>query len=235
MPQIAAPVQTLVSSSLHKLPHLHNLKLAHPVNSTEKFQISLLIGVDYYWEIVGKHIVRSTGPPAMESKLGYLLSRPLPIQSEHPITHSYTTLAVNFEFSDYAENPSSMIPTLLEHEFNALSQEPFMEAYQRDHISWDKDGYYVVRFPWRPNHPPLPSNKAICEWQTRTLARKLGRQPAMLNLYGNIISEQEQHQFIECAPIEIERPTTGVHYIPHHPVCKNSSTTPVRIVYNCSC
>jgi len=235
VPQIAAPVQNLVSSSLHKLPHLHNLKLAHPVNSTEKFQISLLIGVDYYWEIVGNHIVRGTGPTAMESKLGYLLSGPLPVQSEHPITHSYTTLAVNFEFSDHAENPSSMIPTLLEHEFKAVSQEPFMETYQRDHISRDKDGYYVVRFPWRPNHPPLPSNKAICERQTRTLARKLARQPAMLNLYGNIISEQEKRQFIECAPIEIERPTTGVHYIPHHPVYKNSSTTSVRIVYNCSC
>lgn len=27
----------------------------------------------------------------------------------------------------------------------------------------------------------------------------------------------------------------GVQYIPHHPVRKNSPTTPVRIVYNCSC
>ena len=29
--------------------------------------------------------------------------------------------------------------------------------------------------------------------------------------------------------------TKGVHYIPHHPVQKNSPTTPIRIVYNCSC
>ena len=26
-----------------------------------------------------------------------------------------------------------------------------------------------------------------------------------------------------------------LHYIPHHPVRKASSTTPIRIVYNCSC
>jgi len=29
--------------------------------------------------------------------------------------------------------------------------------------------------------------------------------------------------------------TIGTHYIPHHPVYKNSSTTPICIVYNCSC
>jgi len=57
----------------------------------------------------------------------------------------------------------------------------------------------------------------------------------MLHLYGNIISEQQQRQFIECVPTETDQPTTGVHYIPHHPVYKNSATTPVRIVYNCSC
>ena len=26
-----------------------------------------------------------------------------------------------------------------------------------------------------------------------------------------------------------------MHYIPHHPVRKESSTTPIRIVYDCSC
>jgi len=84
---------------------------AHPVNSTEKFQISLLIGVDYYWEIAGNHIVRGTGPTAMESKLGYLLSGPLPIKSEQQVAHSYTTLAANFKFSDHLEDPNSYLVT----------------------------------------------------------------------------------------------------------------------------
>jgi len=57
----------------------------------------------------------------------------------------------------------------------------------------------------------------------------------VLHFYGNVTSEQQQRQFIEHAPTETDRPTTGVHYIPHHPVYKNSATTPVRIVYNYSC
>jgi len=110
-----------------------------------------------------------------------------------------------------------------------------MAVYQWDHISRDKDGHYIVRFLWRPNHPFLLSYHMICDRQTRALARKLAHQPDLLQLYGNIIAEQEQRDFIEHAQIPQNSPLTGVHYIPHHPVYKNSSTTPVWIVYNCSC
>jgi len=50
--------------------------------------------------------------------------------------------------------------------------------------------------PWRPNQPILPSNHTCCKCQMQTLARKLGRQPTLLKLNGNIIAEQEQRQFI---------------------------------------
>ena len=38
----------------------------------------ILIGADYYWKFVQDTIVRGGGPIAQESKLGYLLSGPLP-------------------------------------------------------------------------------------------------------------------------------------------------------------
>ncbi|XP_063446632.1 uncharacterized protein LOC134726161 [Mytilus trossulus] len=56
----------------------------------------------------------------------------------------------------------------------------------------------------------------------------------MFKIYGNIINDQENRDFIE----KVETPdetTNRVHYIPHHPVKKDSSTTPIRIVYDCSC
>ena len=43
----------------------------------ENFEISLLIGADFYWDLVGDHIIRGDGPTAMSSKLGYLLSGPV--------------------------------------------------------------------------------------------------------------------------------------------------------------
>ena len=76
-PNIAAPIQNL-QRDVSILSHLRNLKLAHPIKTDEMFEISLLIGADAYWKLVQNHIVRGDGPIAVQSKLGYLLSGPLP-------------------------------------------------------------------------------------------------------------------------------------------------------------
>ena len=56
----------------------------------------------------------------------------------------------------------------------------------------------------------------------------------MLAAHNEIILEQLQRGFIE--KVADPQFTTGrVHSIPHHAVLKDSSTTPLRIVYDCSC
>ena len=82
-------MQNFVDPTLHALSHLRDLQLAYPFGYSEKFHILLSIVVHHYWEIVGNHTVRGPGPVAMESKLGYLLSGPLPTQEEPPVTHAY--------------------------------------------------------------------------------------------------------------------------------------------------
>ena len=52
-------------------------------------------------------------------------------------------------------------------------------------------------------------------------------------MYGEMISDQLNCGFIEQVS-ESEIPS-HCHFIPHHPVRKESSTTPIRIVYDCSC
>ena len=90
-----------------------------------------------------------------------------------------------------------------------------------------------MNFPWKENHPPLPSNRSICEGRARSLARKLKHTPVLLNLYGDIIAEQLKRGFIERV-VDSQIPA-DCHFIPHHPVKKDSTTTPLRIVYDCSC
>ena len=74
---------------LTKLPYLRNLPLAHPVLSSDSFKISLLIGTDHYWDIVEDHIVHGQRPTAMSSKLGYLLSGPLPVDQTTSVTNTF--------------------------------------------------------------------------------------------------------------------------------------------------
>jgi len=65
------------------------------------------------------------------------------------------------------------------------------------------------------------------------MAYRLARTPNLLKIYDGIIREQEARGFIEKVPDSNDQ--SSVHYIPHHPVRKGSSTTPVWIVFNCSC
>jgi len=75
---IAAPNQNSISTSVYNMPHIRNLKLAHPVTSECNFAISLLIGTDYCWSFVQDDIMQGEGPTAQQSRLGYLLSGSLP-------------------------------------------------------------------------------------------------------------------------------------------------------------
>jgi hypothetical protein len=68
---------------------------------------------------------------------------------------------------------------------------------------------------------------------TGTVNRLASKNPNGLKLYSKIIQEQVDRGFIEKVPSsEISKPS---HYIPHFGVFKESATTPLRIVYDCSC
>ena len=88
VPFIAAPMQNT----------LYNLQLAHPLTDEREFNISLLIGADHYWDIVGDHVVRGHGPTAVESKLGYLLSGPM-----QPAPYSPAANVMMVTYSNYTD------------------------------------------------------------------------------------------------------------------------------------
>ena len=65
-----------MTTDVFSLPRLKGLPIAHSVTMAdhENFKISLLVGADFYWDLVGDHIIKGDGPTAVSSKLGYLLS-----------------------------------------------------------------------------------------------------------------------------------------------------------------
>jgi len=65
------------------------------------------------------------------------------------------------------------------------------------------------------------------------MIRKLTADPENLRKYNDIIQEQQSRGFIE----RVNNPDMAnrvCHYIPHHAVLKDATTTPLRIVYDCS-
>ena len=55
----------------------------------------------------------------------------------------------------------------------------------------------------------------------------------MLCIYGDILSDQEKLRLAE--KVNTTETQSQVHYIQHHAAKKDSLTTPICIVYNCSC
>jgi len=81
-------------TSINTFTHLQGLKLAHSITNQENFQISVVIGADFYWTFVGDHIVRGEGPTAQQSKPGYLLSGPVRQPSQQFNTANALNVAV---------------------------------------------------------------------------------------------------------------------------------------------
>ena len=114
------------------------------------------------------------------------------------------------------------------------SDKGFLTEYSRTFISRQTDGSYCAKLPWKPIHPPLPTNSEICWKRARFLVHRLSQTPKLLLTYDKIIAEQVKKGFIEMVP-NTDHNLNKVHYIPHHCIKKISTTTPIRIVYDCSC
>lgn len=80
MPSICEPLTAQpISLCLGKFEHLKRLDLADYSDGQDSLQIDVLIGADYYWELVTGHTSRcDSGPVAVHTRLGWVLSGPIP-------------------------------------------------------------------------------------------------------------------------------------------------------------
>ena len=191
VPDIAVPLKNVTNEKVTQLPHLKGLPLAHPVTTDESFRISLLIGVDHYWDIVEDDIVRGDGPTAVGSKLGY----PLPVIQPTTFLHIADVTGVSCNIQKYWSLETTGTDPQPDKSMNADQQ--FLETYSQMHITRQEDGSYCARFPWKDNHPPLPSNYNTCWQRTRSLACRLSQTPDLLKLYDGVITDQHYRGFIE--------------------------------------
>ena len=138
------------------LPYLRGLKLAHQLTGEDIFSISLLIGADKYWDIVGNRVIRGDRPMAVQSKIGYLLSGPLPT----PTTDTYTATdcimnIITSPPDTYAQERFGKLETLgIQSEKDDESSE-YVVTYQRNCTVF-KDRRYSAQLPWKPYRVPDP-------------------------------------------------------------------------------
>ena len=90
-------------------PHLKGLELADNWDQTD-CSIDLLIGSDQYWDIVtGETRVRETGPVAVKSSLGWLLSGPVTSTANNIGTHSNLIISRPAEAYSISTNDTNLV------------------------------------------------------------------------------------------------------------------------------
>ena len=101
----------------------------------------------------------------------------------------------------------------------------------KENLTRDSTGWYEANLPWKPNHPPLPTNESGSRRRLDNLIKRLKRKN-IYKQYDEIIQDQLEKGIVEPAPPKV---SGKEFYIPHKGVEKQmAETTKLRIVYDAS-
>ena len=162
VPSICEPITCQsIDTSITANEQLMTLDLADPTDGTSDLPIDLLIGCDYYWDLVTGDICRTgTGPTAIHTKLGWVLSGPT-VTSESSITHTAITHQLQVDCQLMNDEPlEDQLRAFWEIEsFGISQQENACSLYEQFTKSVSlQDGRYQVCLPWKEFHKPLADN-----------------------------------------------------------------------------
>ena len=224
----------------------------HIPNTLESADVDILIGSDFFWNIIGgDKIVLPSGMFMLPSKFGYIVTGKCPdidcgIQSDHAHT-LYVATEVNQVAPEVCLHccVSSPIVNKLQLENlwsleiigikDPLSTESDDEALDKfcKNIQF-KDGRYHTTWSWREGKICLPDNFILAFKRMKLLVHRLQLDKELLQKYDNIIKQQLDKGIVET--VDTSRVSeTRKHYLPHHPVLTpTKATTKVRIVYDAS-
>lgn len=95
----------------------------------------------------------------------------------------------------------------------------------------EPSGRYVVKLPWMKGIPPLENNEAAAIKRLYATTKRLDRMEKTED-YTGVFQDWLEKKIIER--VENEDPEANLFYLPHRPVFKEGSTTPVRPVFDAS-
>jgi hypothetical protein len=227
-----SPITTFNKSEFSQLTNMH---LADS-NPSSRDRIDLLIGADIYGSILlnGVRKVSNNTLVAQHTIFGSILfgfcanvnSESLNITAnlQCTITPSLDTLLKGF----WEVEELSLPPSLSKED--QMYEEHFLSTHSR--LS---NGRYAVRLPFKSNFiNNLGDSLHIASKSLDRLKGRLSRDSKLAEAYKEFL--QEYLTLGHMAPLAPQEITSSrSYYFPHHPVLKESSTSPVRVVFNASC
>ena len=243
-PAICSPLQVPVE--VDKYPHLQDLDLADACSSEQSSDVDMLIGSDYYWDVIIGDLKRGgNGPVAVSSKFGSLLSGPMKSKRGED-GYTVTNLAIEglrkvelISEQHTDEHDSELDKDLrlfwdteaigiMEEAESISSQQCFVDLK----FDWTQ-GRYQVSLPWKTDYRPQNNGYEMCIARFNQLRTKLQRDKSLFQEYHSVLMAQLQDGIIELVPNSMD--VSYSHFLPHHGIRKRDrQTTKLRIVFDAS-
>lgn len=219
------------------------LKLADNYTSDIIDDVKLVIGADYFGKFI-TGTLRVGDVNLLTSPAGHLLYGIIANNANNAVIHNNRVFAARITVGhDTALNteidttPPPDITHLWDLEIvginNKLESLTVKEKGTLAEFSATivhQDNQYWVPLPWKEDPSMLPTNYRVARGQLNSLIGRLKGDREKFKQYDTIIKEYSKQGFIE----QVDDDDIIGHYLPHHCVEKQSSTTPIRIVFNAS-
>ena len=257
---IRANVVPKISGNIQRVPiplkdrfSLHKkFKLADTLpQQVESFTLGILIGSDYYNEIVKSEKVEiQKGLYIINSKFGWIMTGRTKLaegtgkeSSLFVMTHSNSRILPESQYFSKIDDTMPSQPNVEDlWKLETIGITPPDKTDDSDRAALDHfkntvkrvDNRYQVAWPWRDENQILPDNYELSIGRLNSLVKRLKQDPELMSKYNDIIQDQLKKGMIEVVTKDTEKGNKH-HYIPHHAVLKpDSNTTKVRVVYDAS-
>ncbi|GBN21039.1 hypothetical protein AVEN_75944-1 [Araneus ventricosus] len=196
----------------------------------EPNEIHILLGADVIGNLLKGEEVKHLrgGLVAVNTHLGWTVMGKLKVEKE-----KYSNVILSLYVSDNCIKDLWSLDVLGIKEPCEKKTRIELEEAARDHfarnVSRDEEGRYVVSLPWIQDHPPLSNCKNLAERRLKNCVRSLERSGNLGN-YEAVFHSWLDEDIIE--EVQKDADTKNEHYLSHHPVYKDNSTTKIRPVFD---
>jgi hypothetical protein len=210
VPTICHPLTSQpINHSQEHYDHLKGLELADTADASDKLEVDVLIGSDLYWSLVTGRVIRGkSGPIAIRTKVGWVLSGPI---NNHEVTVNLTltsTRSLKMDTCTLEPNLDNRLKQFWELESLGITKnEASVYGKFVQQIRFDGQRY-EVSLPWKEHHLPLPDYLDLCRKRLIGLIKRLKQTPQLLKKYDVIIRHQLDKGIVEV----LLQPTSTVSH-----------------------
>ena len=194
VPFICEPLTSqLIMYARENYRHLVDLDLADCACEDDKLSVDILVGSDNYWKLVtGEIISGDSGPTAIKTRLGWVLTGPVEGISGHSSTNLVVThtMAVDMHISEDNQDLDHKLKMFWDLEAIGIQPNEATVYDEFENTIQFNGERYEASLPWEESHAPLPDNYDLSLKRLVGLLKRLKQNPEILQQYNMVICEE---------------------------------------------